>query len=539
MATGENIEEPQKNKAADPEEHIQEKGIEIKEVKNVGEAGESVKNNEAVIIEEVVVEDKKKKKNEAETKEIVVEDKRKEADQTEKKKDEVEKPDASESTNVEKSSSMTTGEKLEEAQKDKGAVEEVVKEEKKKIEAEPREIVVDEKMKEAEKEVGLEEKKENGEVEIGGASESGGVEKCSSLREERNFLSDLKEHEKRALMELRSKIEKAILENKLLKENKDQVVENAVKAEQIEEKESGDVKKTMQNEGKGEENVVKEMEKEKETSKKVIEIEEKEEKKMENIEKGEENVVKEIEKEKEASKEVEEVEAAQPNKQEHEEKNKKAEEGQKENNKDVTKVDVNINKDIAIWGVPLLPSKGDNATDVILLKFLRAREFEVNDAFDMLRNTLQWRKDKNIDSILDENFGDDLGSMSNMVGVGRSGHLVCYSVFKLLGDEELYNKVLGTEEKREMFVRSRVQLMERAIQKLDFKPGGVSSILLVNDLKEMPGPSRKELRNATKQVLALLQDNYPEFVARNVRFASFIIILFTTILFNFYANNLF
>ncbi|KAL6206108.1 hypothetical protein ACLB2K_023357 [Fragaria x ananassa] len=58
--------------------------------------------------------------------------------------------------------------------------------------------------------------------------------------------------------------------------------------------------------------------------------------------------------------------------------------------------------------------------------------------------------------------------------------------------------------------------MERAIQKLDFKSGGVSSIFLVNDCKDMPGPSKKELRIALKQILTLHQDNYPEFVARHI-----------------------
>ncbi|MCI19750.1 patellin-3-like, partial [Trifolium medium] len=35
----------------------------------------------------------------------------------------------------------------------------------------------------------------------------------------------------------------------------------------------------------------------------------------------------------------------------------------------------------------------------------------------------------------------------------------------------------------------------------------------VNDLKNSPGPTKWELRQATKQALQLLQDNYPEFVA--------------------------
>ena len=60
--------------------------------------------------------------------------------------------------------------------------------------------------------------------------------------------------------------------------------------------------------------------------------------------------------------------------------------------------------------------------------------------------------------------------------------------------------------------------MEKSIQKLDLKPSGVSSLLHVNGLKNSPRPSKKELRIATKQAVGLLQDNYPELVAKNVSF---------------------
>ncbi|ONI11913.1 hypothetical protein PRUPE_4G134100 [Prunus persica] len=574
MATGEKSEAPHKeNKVTHSEEEekkpskdIQDKGSEAKEVENAAEIGEP-KKNEAVF-EDVILEEEKKK-NEGETKVIVVADKKKEAE-IENKNNEVEKGSISESAEVEKSSAMEKvvphsdeqeknlskdvqdrgietkdGKNAGEAgepKKDEGVIGKMLVEEKKETDADTRDVVAEDKRKEGEaEEAVLEEKKNNDQVERGDASsESTIIEKNSSFREKSNFLYDLKEHEKRALVELRSKVENAILGNKLFKGNKNRVVGN--EKEKILEKEGGE------NGRKGEENGVKEAVKEKETSKKVEEIEEKEktlekeggEKEKTNEGKGEENFVKEIEKEKESSKKVEEIEVAKalveeklvvkeekeedskenkPSKQEDEEKDKKAEEGQKEKNNVATnqerKVDV-IDEDIAIWRVPLLPSKGDSATDVILLKFLTARDFEVNDAFEMLRNTLQWRKDNNVDSILDEDFGDDLGSIEHMDGASREGHPVCYSNFKLLGNEEVYNKMLGNEESREMFIRRRVQLMEKAIQKLDFKPGGVSSILLVHDLKDMPGPSKKELRLATKQVVGLLQDNYPEFVARNI-----------------------
>jgi len=143
-------------------------------------------------------------------------------------------------------------------------------------------------------------------------------------------------------------------------------------------------------------------------------------------------------------------------------------------------------------------------------------EFKVNEAFEMLKKTLQWRKENNIDSILDDDLGSDLASAAYMSGVDREGHPICYNIFGAFGDGELYQKALGTEEKRNQFLRWRFQLMEKGIQKLDFKAGGVNSLLQINDLKNSPGPTKKELRVAMNHAVAALQDNYPEFVARNI-----------------------
>ncbi|MBA0711089.1 hypothetical protein Golax_010318 [Gossypium laxum] len=285
---------------------------------------------------------------------------------------------------------------------------------------------------------------ENGKVFL---SEPTAVEKSSSYREESDFLSDLKDFEKKALFELKSQLEEAILGNCLLKK------------EDQPEKNDGNVMKA---------------------------------------EKGDEEAQPEDAGEEKATQQCEE---------------KKFEE---------------INNILCLWGVPLLPSKGREATDVILLKFLRAREFKVNDAFEMLKNTLQWRKDGNIDSVLEEEFGAELGSAAYMNGIDKEGHPVCYNIYGVFAEEELYKKTFGTDENRRHFLRWRFQLMEKGIQKLDLRPGGVTSLLQINDLKNSPGPSRKELRIAMKQAVGALQDNYPEYVARNI---------FINVPFWFYALN--
>ncbi|XP_060193171.1 patellin-4 [Lycium barbarum] len=271
------------------------------------------------------------------------------------------------------------------------------------------------------------------------------IERSSSYREESNFLTDLKENEKKALNELKSKVEEAILGNTLLKKEETNTKKSPEKSEGEEKKEE---------EGKNEEN----------PDANCGNIEEKEEKEKE-----------------EGELEVDEVD-----------------------------------KEISIWGVPLLPSKGDEKTNVVLLKFLRARDYKVNESFEMLKKTLEWRKEFKIQSILEEDLGSDLAPAAYMSGIDNQGHPICYNIFGVLDDEELYNKTFGTEEKRNQFLRWRVQLMEKGIQQLDFKAGGISSLLQINDLKNSPGPSKKEVRVATKQAVDLLQDNYPEFVAKNI-----------------------
>lgn len=170
-------------------------------------------------------------------------------------------------------------------------------------------------------------------------------------------------------------------------------------------------------------------------------------------------------------------------------------------------------QEVSIWGVPLLK---DDRSDVILLKFLRARDFKVKESFAMLKNTILWRKEFNIEELVDENLGDDLEKVVFMDGHDKEGHPVCYNVYGEFQNKELYNKTFGDEEKRNKFLRWRIQFLERSIRKLDFSPGGINTIFQVSDLKNSPGPGKRELRIATRQALQLLQDNYPEFVAKQV-----------------------
>ncbi|KAB2083676.1 hypothetical protein ES319_A05G284800v1 [Gossypium barbadense] len=168
---------------------------------------------------------------------------------------------------------------------------------------------------------------------------------------------------------------------------------------------------------------------------------------------------------------------------------------------------------VSIWGIPLL---AEEKSDVILLKFLRARDFKVKDAFTMIKNTVSWRKEFGIETLLDEDLGNELEKVVFMQGFDKEGHPVCYNVYGEFQNKELYQNTFADEEKRSKFLRWRIQFLEKSIRKLDFNPTGINTMVQVNDLKNSPGPGKKELRQATNQALNLLQDNYPEFVAKQV-----------------------
>jgi CRAL/TRIO domain/CRAL/TRIO, N-terminal domain len=175
-------------------------------------------------------------------------------------------------------------------------------------------------------------------------------------------------------------------------------------------------------------------------------------------------------------------------------------------------------KPLSMWGIPLTPDDStDERTDVVLLKFLRARDFNVRDAHQMLTKCTTWRAEFGADSVVDEELGfkELEGLVAYMHGWDRAGHPVCYNAYGVFKDKCMYERVFGDGEKMERFLRWRVQVMERGVKMLQFRPGGVNSIIQVTDLKDMP---KRELRSASKQILTLFQDNYPEMVARKVGF---------------------
>ncbi|GMH00348.1 hypothetical protein Nepgr_002187 [Nepenthes gracilis] len=164
-------------------------------------------------------------------------------------------------------------------------------------------------------------------------------------------------------------------------------------------------------------------------------------------------------------------------------------------------------EEVFLWGIPLL---GDERSDVILLKFLRARDFKVKEAFSMIKNTVRWREEFGVESLLDEDLGNDYDKVVFTHGTDKGGRPVVYNVFGEFQKQELNQSTFSDAEKQKKFLRWLIQFLEKTVRKLDFSPTGVCSLVLVTDLKNSPGYGKKVIN----KFLQLLQDNYPEFVSK-------------------------
>ncbi|XP_057251770.1 GDSL esterase/lipase At5g03980-like [Beta vulgaris subsp. vulgaris] len=82
----------------------------------------------------------------------------------------------------------------------------------------------------------------------------------------------------------------------------------------------------------------------------------------------------------------------------------------------------------------------------------------------MIKSTIKWRKEFKIDELLKEDFGDDLEKMVFMHGFSKEGHPVCYNVYGAFQDKDFYQQTFSDEEKRQRFMKWRIQLLEKSIR---------------------------------------------------------------------------
>ncbi|KAJ2612643.1 Non-classical phosphatidylinositol transfer protein (PITP) [Coemansia sp. RSA 1365] len=169
----------------------------------------------------------------------------------------------------------------------------------------------------------------------------------------------------------------------------------------------------------------------------------------------------------------------------------------------------------SLWGIRLLPeseseSESESETperdlrlDVILAKFVKARNNDVKLAREMLTNTLKWRAEFGVDGILEESFPEDVfGKVGYLYGHDTAGRPVTYNFYGGLDNKLVFGDL-------DRFLRWRVQLHERGMQQLDFVD--VADMLQVHDYEGVGLLSYdKFARTASRATVQLMTDNYPE-----------------------------
>ncbi|KAG2454658.1 hypothetical protein HYH02_000498 [Chlamydomonas schloesseri] len=156
---------------------------------------------------------------------------------------------------------------------------------------------------------------------------------------------------------------------------------------------------------------------------------------------------------------------------------------------------------------PRTPTK---AQKVVLLKFLRARQWNVAAAVTMLVNCLRWRRDFDVASLSLEAFPQQLAAAGQLTGHDRAGNPVTYNYY---GTGVDLNSVMGSPGGVATFVRWRVRLMEQAVAALDWERG-VEHVTQVHDYA---GASMFRMdagvKAASREIIRLFQDNYPELLS--------------------------
>ena len=172
---------------------------------------------------------------------------------------------------------------------------------------------------------------------------------------------------------------------------------------------------------------------------------------------------------------------------------------------------------LTLWGVPILPSRGHESTDVVLMKFLEAKHFKLSEAFNLLQRTLKWRMEMGMEELLDEKLGSDLDELGH-IGNAKAikGHSLCYKTYGIYKNKDVYKERFESDDKYEDYLRWNIQFVERCVQTLDLRPGGSNSIILIVDLKDAPTPLIRELPILYKKTMSLFQDYYPGIIYRHI-----------------------
>ncbi|KAG7192886.1 Non-classical phosphatidylinositol transfer protein (PITP) [Scheffersomyces spartinae] len=183
----------------------------------------------------------------------------------------------------------------------------------------------------------------------------------------------------------------------------------------------------------------------------------------------------------------------------------------------------------------------------ILLKFLIAREFDVDKAQKMLIKSLNWRNEfRPLLAAFEETYDDELNELGVLTYFTDSDQKdnLKVTTWNLYGNvknpKKLFEKFGGEENlgtatrPGSQFLRWRVGLMERATCLLDFTDASNNKGAQVHDYNNVSMfKIDKGMKIATKEIILIFGDNYPELLS--IKFFLNVNILMSWI-FSFFKN---
>ncbi|CAI2169419.1 18740_t:CDS:2 [Funneliformis geosporum] len=166
----------------------------------------------------------------------------------------------------------------------------------------------------------------------------------------------------------------------------------------------------------------------------------------------------------------------------------------------------NAPENYTLWEVALDKDSKDERLDVILIKFLRARSFDVNKSKEMMKKCIEWRIGFNADELLTETFPSSIFAKIGFIHKhDKEFRPVTYNLYGRINNQEIFGNM-------DQFIRWRMQLMEKGIKLLDF--ANVDQMIQVHDYNLVTYSSYdKTAKQASKLVTEIMQENYPEFLA--------------------------
>lgn len=161
-----------------------------------------------------------------------------------------------------------------------------------------------------------------------------------------------------------------------------------------------------------------------------------------------------------------------------------------------------------IWGVDL--ESVSDASAVVLLKYLRAEELDLEKAVARLVATLVFRADCQIDALTHAELPEHFRGHDTIEGCDVEGRPVMISRFGGMDLQAVFGDV-------EAFVRYRAQLMERAVAKLSFQRGATEDLTQVHDYSGVPLLFQtSQVKGSVAAVSKVFGEHYPELKGKTI-----------------------